>query len=280
MDFGILHLVGIAIGNYDDITFRAVETLKKVDIIAAEDTRKAKKLLNHYLIKDKDTLSHGSHNEHGSANGLVSLLQKGKNMAYISDAGMPGVSDPGYMLVRACLQAGIEVKVVPGVTAAITAVAISGIPCDRFTFQGFIPRKKGERDRFLKSIETCTETQVFYEAPHRVVEMVEALANVFPSRACTVGRELTKIHEEFIRGTVVHVLDMLKNKEAILGEFTIIMAGHDGEFEIDLESYDGRILNALKAGDKSKIIRDAIALETGLPKKDVYARILLVKATL
>ncbi|MFT7432676.1 MAG: 16S rRNA (cytidine1402-2'-O)-methyltransferase [Alphaproteobacteria bacterium] len=279
MELGKLYLVGVPIGNYNDMTFRAIETLKKVDVVAAEDTRKAKKLLTHFLIKDKITLAHGSHNEHSSANGLVSLLQKGQSMAYISDAGMPGVSDPGYMLVRAALQAGIEVKVVPGVTAAVTAVSISGIPCDRFTFQGFIPRKQGERERFLNNLEKRTETQIFYEAPHRVVEMVEALANIFPERACTIGREITKIHEEFIRGTVASVLEDLQNKEAILGEFTIIMSGHSGEVEIDFEAIDKQIIEFLKAGERAKAIRDVIAKETGLAKSEIYTRILDVKKT-
>tara|TARA_R110000868_G_scaffold189695_1_gene432854 strand:+ start:40670 stop:41515 length:846 start_codon:yes stop_codon:yes gene_type:complete len=277
MEFGTLFLVGVPIGNHDDMTFRAINTLKMVDVIAAEDTRKAKKLLAHFLIKGKDTLAHGSHNEHSSANGLVALLQKGQNIAYISDAGMPGVSDPGYMLVRAALQGGIEVKVIPGVTAAITAVSVSGIPSDRFTFQGFIPRKKGERDRFLKSIETATETQIFYEAPHRVVEMMAALKEFFPLRACTIGRELTKIHEEFIRGTVTDVYETLLSKEAILGEFTIIMGGHDGEIVVDMSLVDDEILAALKLGTRAKEIRDEISLKTGLAKKEIYNRILALK---
>lgn len=280
MSFGKLYLVGVPIGNYDDITYRAVKTLESVDTIAAEDTRKAKKLLTHYRISEKDILSHGSHNEHSSVNGLVSLLQQGKNIAYISDAGMPGVSDPGYMLVRGCIQAGVGVEIVPGVTAAVTAVAVSGIPCDKFTFQGFVPRKQGERIKFFKSIEHARETQIFYESPRRAVDMLEALAEHFPNRTCFIGRELTKIHEEFIRGTVSDVFNELKARDEVLGEFAIVMQGHDGEVVIDEQDLDEQIRSLIMQGHKAKMIRDVLCEQTGLGKKDIYNRILEVKNSL
>lgn len=277
MSFGTLYLVGVPIGNFDDITYRAIKTLESVDVIAAEDTRKAKKLLDHYRILGKDILSHGSHNEHSSVNGLVSLLQKGKNLAYISDAGMPGVSDPGYMLVRGCIQAGVTIQVIPGVTAAITAVSISGIPCDRFTFQGFIPRKSGERKRFLQSIAQAKETQIFYESPRRVVDMLTDVSEIFPNRLCFIGRELTKIHQEFIRGSVSDVLEQLKSRDEVLGEFAIVLEGHSGEVEVNENDLDEKIRSLLMQGVHAKDIRDNLSESTGLGKKDIYNRVLEVK---
>lgn len=271
-----LYLVGVPIGHFDDMTFRALETLKNVDVIAAEDTRKAKKLLDHFRITDKQVLAHGSHNEHHSVNGLIALLQKGQTMAYISDAGMPGISDPGYMLVRAAIQAEVDFDVIPGVTAATTAVTLSGLPCDKFTFHGFLPRKEGGRARYLQEISQQAETHIFYEAPHRVLEMMAALADNFPNRLCAIGRELTKIHQECLRGTVVDVLQKLKAKEQILGEFTIVLAGAEAH-EDDVADLDGEILNLLNAGLKVKDIRDKLAEKTSLSKKDIYQRILELK---
>jgi 16S rRNA (cytidine1402-2'-O)-methyltransferase len=270
----MIYLVGVPIGNYDDMTFRALETLKKVDVIAAEDTRKAKRLLQHFLITDKDVLSHGSHNEHSSVNGLIALVQQGKSIAYISDAGMPGISDPGYMLIRAAIQAGIETDVIPGVTAAVTAVAISGIPCDRFAFQGFIPRKVGDRTKWLERIKAYPETLIFYEAPHRVVEMMEALVEFFPNRACAIGRELTKIHQEFIRGSVSDLAGILKNRSEILGEFTIVVQGASEEETKASVDVDAEIKTRVDEGMKPKAICSELADKFGLKKKEVYNRIL------
>lgn len=271
-----LYMVGVPIGNFDDITVRALETLKKVDVIAAEDTRKAKKLLDFYKITGKQVLSHGSHNEHHSVDGLISLLQQGKTMAYISDAGMPGISDPGFMLVRAAIQAGITFDVVPGVTAATTAVTLSGLPCDKFTFHAFLPRKEGARKRYLENIQKAEETHVFYEAPHRVLDMMQAVCDVFPKRLCAVGRELTKTYQECLRGTVEDVLKQLKARSEILGEFTIILQG-EVDFEESVEDLDSEIIRLLAQGYKVKDIRDELLKKSALSKKEIYSRILELK---
>ena len=271
-----LYMVGVPIGNFDDITMRALETLKKVDVIAAEDTRKAKKLLDFYKVTGKQILSHGSHNEHHSVDGLISLLQQGQTMAYISDAGMPGISDPGFMLVRAAIQAGVHFDVVPGVTAATTAVTLSGLPCDKFTFHGFLPRKEGARQRYLENIQKAEETHIFYEAPHRVLEMMQAVSDIFPNRLCAVGRELTKTYQECLRGTVEDVLSQLKEKPEILGEFTIILQG-EVNFEEDVEDLDSEILKLLSKGHKVKDIRDELLKKSTLSKKEIYTRILELK---
>jgi 16S rRNA (cytidine1402-2'-O)-methyltransferase len=272
-----LFLVGVPIGHFDDMTFRALETLKKVDVIAAEDTRKAKKLLDHFKITGKQVLSHGAHNEHHSVDGLIALIQKGQTMAYISDAGMPGISDPGYMLVRAALQADVVFDVIPGVTAATTAVTLSALPCDKFTFHGFLPRKEGPKLRYLENLMSREETHIFYEAPHRVMDTFAALAQTCPDRLCAVGRELTKIHQECVRGTVADVYQKFQSRDDVLGEFTIILAGQS-EVAEQVESLDDAILTLLAKGMKVKDIRDQLVEKSTLSKKEIYQRILSLKS--
>jgi 16S rRNA (cytidine1402-2'-O)-methyltransferase len=276
MDNPQLFLVGVPIGNYDDMTFRAIETLKKVDVIAAEDTRKAKKLLDYFRISGKQVLSHGSHNEHRSVDGLIALLQKEQTIAYISDAGMPGISDPGYMLVRAALKEDIEFDVIPGVTAVTTAVTLSGLPCDHFTFYGFLPRKEGARDRAFHQLSSAEETYVFYEAPHRILDTMEGLTKYFPKRLCAVGREMTKIHQECLRGTVEDVFHNLKNKDKVLGEFTIVLEGMP-VIEENVTDLDDQILQLLSKNIKVKDIRDELVKSSALSKKEIYGRILVLK---
>ncbi len=218
-----LYLVPTPIGNLRDLTMRAVEVLGSVDIILAEDTRQASKLLNHYNIKSL-LQSHHMFNEHKSVEAVCEKILKGKSIALISDAGTPGISDPGFLLVRACVEKGIPVETLPGPTALIPALVNSGLPCDRFCFEGFLPPKKG-RNKRLTGLESESRTMVFYESPYRLVRTLDEMAVHFGAdRAACVSRELSKVFEENIRGTLSNLSDHYKNKPP-KGEIVIVVAG-------------------------------------------------------
>lgn len=221
---GKLYVVGTPIGNLEDITFRAIETLKKVNFIAAEDTRHTGKLLQHFQIATPQ-ISYHDHNRVSREGELLEILSRGQDIALVTDAGMPGISDPGYELIYACLQAGIEVIPIPGVTAVITALAVSGLPTERFCFEGFLPTKEKLRKARLESLQGEERTMVFYEAPHRIVKTIEDFRETFgKARRIVIGRELTKLYEEFWRGTIAEALDYLTGKQ-LKGEFTIVVTG-------------------------------------------------------
>ena len=220
---GKLYLVPTPVGNLKDITLRALEVLGGVDIILAEDKRQASILLNHYNIRS--TLrSHHKFNEHGTVEGIVGAILAGSDVALISDAGTPGISDPGFLLVRTCVENDIEVETLPGATALIPALVNSGLPCDRFCFEGFLPVKKGRQKKFSE-LEEETRTMVFYESPYRLVKSLEEMASHFGSerRAC-VSREISKIHEENMRGTLVELASYY-NDNPPKGEIVITVAG-------------------------------------------------------
>jgi 16S rRNA (cytidine1402-2'-O)-methyltransferase len=218
-----LFLVPTPIGNLKDITFRAVEVLMSVDLILAEDTRHAKKLLNHYNI-NTPLQSHHMFNEHKSVESICSKILAGQSIALISDAGTPGISDPGFLLVRTCVEKEILVETLPGPTALIPALINSGLPCDRFCFEGFLPPKKG-RNKRMKVLSDETRTMVFYESPYRLVKTLDELAIYFgPDRAACVSRELSKLFEENIRGTLSFLSEHYTNKPP-KGEIVIIVAG-------------------------------------------------------
>jgi len=218
-----LYLVPTPIGNLRDITFRAIEVLKSVSLILAEDTRQAKKLLNHYNI-DTPVQSHHMFNEHRSVEGICSKILSGSTVALISDAGTPGISDPGFLLVRSCLEKGISVETLPGPAALIPALVNSGLPCERFCFEGFLPPKKG-RNKRLSALEEECRTMVFYESPYRLIKALEEFCICFgPDREASVSRELTKIYEETIRGTLSYLIDYYK-KHVPKGEIVIVVAG-------------------------------------------------------
>jgi 16S rRNA (cytidine1402-2'-O)-methyltransferase len=218
-----LYLVPTPIGNLRDITLRAVEVLGSVDIILAEDTRQASKLLNHYNIKS--TLqSHHMFNEHKSVEAVCEKILSGKSIALISDAGTPGISDPGFLLVRTCHEKGIPVETLPGPTALIPALVNSGLPCDRFCFEGFLPPKKG-RNKRLSGLESEARTMVFYESPYRLVRTLDEMAEHFGAeREACVSRELSKVFEENIRGTLFFLSEHYRNKPP-KGEIVIVVAG-------------------------------------------------------
>ena len=217
-----LFIVPTPIGNLKDITIRAIDTLQAVDIIYAEDTRTSLKLLNHYEISTPMQSFH-MHNEHAKINNIVSSLKQGKIAAIISDAGTPGISDPGFSLVRACIESDIEVECLPGATALIPALINSGFPCEKFSFEGFLPAKKGRTKR-LKEIVTQEKTMIFYESPHRLIKTLKDLSEYFTvENQVSVSREISKKFEETVRGTLLQVIDHFeKNKPK--GEFVIVLS--------------------------------------------------------
>ncbi len=219
-----LYLVGTPIGNLEDITFRALRVLKEAGLIACEDTRHTQKLLNHYGIRTRTTSYH-EHNEMTRAPELIVELEQGAAIALVSDAGMPGISDPGFRLISLAIRHHVAVVPIPGASAFLAALVASGLATDSFRFSGFLPAKRGQRRQLLESIEASPRTQVFYEAPHRVKETVEDIVEVLGAeRWVVVAREVTKVHEEFLRGTAREVLEELKSRAEIKGEITVLLA--------------------------------------------------------
>ena len=218
-----LYIVPTPIGNLEDITLRAIRVLQEVDFILAEDTRTSSVLLKHLNI-EKPLRSHHKFNEHATVQSVCEAIEAGRNVALISDAGTPGISDPGFLLVRTCIEAGVEVETLPGATAAIPALVQSGFPCDRFCFEGFLPQKKGRKKR-IEALAEEERTMIFYESPFRVVKCLEQLAEVLgEEREVAVSREITKMFEETVRGTLAEVADHFR-KHAPKGEFVIVVAG-------------------------------------------------------
>src|SRR5579864_7476014 len=219
-----LYLVGTPIGNLEDITLRALRVLKEVDVIACEDTRQTQKLLNHYAIQTRTTSYH-EHNEMTRSAELVKEMQEGASVALVTDAGMPGISDPGYRLIALAIRHHVPVIPVPGASAFLAALVASGLPTDSFRFSGFLPAKRGERRTALESIRTSPRTQVFYDAPHRIIETLEDVVEVLGgARHVVVAREVTKLHEEFLRGRAEEILGTLKSRGEVKGEITLLIA--------------------------------------------------------
>ena len=220
---GILYIVPTPVGNLEDMTFRAIRVLKEADLILAEDTRTSSVLLKHYEIKGR-LESHHKFNEHKTASMIKERILSGLNVALISDAGTPGISDPGFLLVRTCVQEGIEVQTLPGATAFVPALVSSGYPCDRFCFEGFLPQKKGRQTRLL-SLQTEHRTMIFYESPYRLLKTLTQFSEYFgPEREVAVCREISKLHEQTVRGTLAEVIAHFTATEP-RGEIVIILAG-------------------------------------------------------
>lgn len=218
-----LFLVPTPIGNLEDITMRSLRILKEADLILAEDTRKTAQLLNHYDIQNK-MQSHHLFNEHKSVSGIVEKIIAGTSIALVSDAGTPGISDPGFLLVRECIKSNIEVECLPGPTALIPALVNSGLPCERFIFEGFLPHKKGRQSK-LKLLTEQNYTMIFYESPFRLLKTLEQFSEYLgPERKASVSRELSKIYEETKRGTLFEIIEYFKNK-TIKGEIVIVVEG-------------------------------------------------------
>ncbi|EJW94780.1 tetrapyrrole methylase family protein [gut metagenome] len=222
---GMLYLVPTPVGNLEDMTLRAIRILKEADVILAEDTRTSGLLLKHFDIKNK-LCSHHKFNEHQTADAFAARMAAGEIMALVSDAGTPAISDPGFMLVRACVAKGVEVQCLPGPTAFVPALVASGLPCERFTFEGFLPQKKGRASR-LEELKEEPRTMIFYESPYRVVKTLTQFIEYFgPERQVSACREISKIHEESVRGTLTEVLAHFEETEP-RGEFVIIVEGYN-----------------------------------------------------
>lgn len=223
----MLYIVPTPVGNMEDMTLRAIRLLKEADVVLAEDTRTSSVLLKHYGIQNH-LISHHKFNEHGASAAVIERLKAGENVVLISDAGTPGISDPGFFLAREAIAAGIEVQTLPGATACIPAIVSSGLPCDRFCFEGFLPQKKGRQTR-LESLKEETRTMVFYESPYRLLKTLTQFAEVFGGeRKISVSREISKIYEEHVRGTLSEVIAHFTQKQP-KGEFVIVLAGKPKE---------------------------------------------------
>jgi 16S rRNA (cytidine1402-2'-O)-methyltransferase len=232
---GKLYIVPTPVGNLEDMSFRAVEVLKEADLILAEDTRTSAVLLEHYGIR-RPLQSHHKFNEHQTAERIKEIILSGRNVALISDAGTPGISDPGFLLARTCAEEGIDIQTLPGATACIPALVSSGLPCDRFCFEGFLPQKKG-RQTTLQSLADESRTMVFYESPLRLVKTLVQFAEVFGAdRQCSVAREISKIHEEHVRGTLAGVLEHFR-ESVPKGEIVIVVAGKPAGKSIHKNKY-------------------------------------------
>lgn len=225
---GILYLVPTPVGNMEDMTMRAIRLLKEADVILCEDTRTSGILLKHFEIEGKKLMAHHKFNEHGTSNGVVERLKAGQTICLITDAGTPGISDPGFYLVREAVAAGITVQTLPGATAFTPALVSSGLPCDRFCFEGFLPQKKGRQAR-LEELREEVRTMIFYESPRRLLKTLEQFAEVFgEERQVSVCREISKIHEESVRGTLKEVAEHFRETEP-RGEIVMILQGADEE---------------------------------------------------
>ncbi len=272
---GILYLVPTPIGNLEDMTFRAVRILKEVHIIAAEDTRQTKKLCNHFEIETPVTSYH-EHNKQNSGEKIITLLKEGKDVAIVSDAGMPTISDPGYELVVEALEEQFHVVPLPGANAALTALIASGLPTDHFYYYGFLNRQKKDKRKQLETLKNRKETLIFYESPHRLKETLQLMVEILGNRKVTLSRELTKKFEEFIRGTLEEVIEWATD-ENVRGEFCLLLEGAK-ESEIEKETNWWDVLTIIEhvnhyIAEKSLPSKEAIkqvALDRGLPKREVY----------
>jgi 16S rRNA (cytidine1402-2'-O)-methyltransferase len=272
-----LYLVGTPIGNLEDITLRALRVLKEVDVIACEDTRQTQKLLNHYGITTR-TVSYHEHNEMTRSAELVKDLQEGTSIGLVTDAGMPGISDPGFRLIALAIRHHVPVVPIPGASAFLAALVASGLPTDSFRFSGFLPAKRGERRAALDAIKSSPRTQVFYEAPHRIVETVADIVEALGSeRHVVVAREVTKLHEEFLRGRAGEVLETLKLRDGVKGEITLLI-GKGDETESRVPTGDAatpsifkrvqQIMAEESLDDKAALKK--VAKERGISKSEAY----------
>lgn len=271
-NLGKLYVVGTPIGNLDDLTFRSLATLKKVALIAAEDTRHTGKLLQHFDISTPQ-ISYHEHNRLSRLDELLNILSQGQDIALVTDAGMPGISDPGYELIKACIETKIEVVPIPGVTAVITALAVSGLPTERFCFEGFLPGKAKLRQERLEILKTETRTMVFYEAPHKLIKTLEDLLATFsPTRKIVLGRELTKLYEEIWRGTIAEAINLYRDNKTPKGEFTLVVMGNDQADNIQLsdEELKRELKQIIERGVSRSQASRQLAQVTNLSRSRLY----------
>jgi 16S rRNA (cytidine1402-2'-O)-methyltransferase len=270
-------VVATPIGNREDITVRALNTLREVDLIAAEDTRKTGSFLAHHKIKNH-LISYHDHNENRRTPQIISKLLDGISIALVSNAGTPSISDPGYRLIEAAIDNNIKVIPIPGVSAATTAMSVSGLPTDSFVFIGFPPKKKGKRLKFLAELALEPRPLIFYESPKRLLTFLEEIISCMGDRPAVLAREMTKLHEEFIRGSVSEILMRMQKRANVKGECTLLVAGREEKEAPDSKIVEGEIKVALQKqkGGLSEITR-LIAKKYGLPKNEIYDLALKVK---
>jgi 16S rRNA (cytidine1402-2'-O)-methyltransferase len=268
-----LYLVATPIGNLDDITLRALRILKEVDLIACEDTRQTQKLLDHYGI-EKRTVSYHEHNEMTRAAELITDVEGGASIALVSDAGMPGISDPGFRLVTLAIRHHVPVVPIPGASAFLAALVASGLPTDSFRFSGFLPPKRGKRREIFENILASSRTQVFYEAPHRLIETMEDLVLVLGSnRQVVIAREVTKIHEEFLRGRAGEILEKLKARGQVKGEITLLIGKSEDSIrtaaaQVGVRTRVKQLMSEEKVDQKAALKK--VAKELGVSKSEAY----------
>lgn len=272
---GRLVLCGTPIGNLDDMSPRAVAALRDADVIACEDTRRTRKLLSHFGLPGRDLVVLNEQTERRKAPGVVAEIGRGRTVVLVSDAGMPGLSDPGYRLVRACLDAGLHIDVVPGPTAVVTALAVSGLAPGRFVFEGFLPRKQGERRKRIEALVSEPRTIVLFESPHRISATLEDLREVLGDRRVSLSREMTKLYEETLRGTVSEVAAALEERPP-RGEITLVVEGavHDHRPEPPAADLAARARALMDEGVDRKEAMARVAEEAGVPRRKVFDALL------
>lgn len=273
---GTLFIVATPIGNLEDITLRALRILKEVDLIAAEDTRHTRKLLSHYQISTP-LVSYHDHNKEVRTPELISKLHKNADIALVTDAGTPSVSDPGFFFVCNAIEAGISVVPVPGVCAAIAALSVSGLPSDKFSFVGFLPRKKNKRMEVLRGLKKEAKTLILYESPHRLLSTLSELIDIVGDRKGVVARELTKYHEEIVRGTLLQIFATISDRASVKGECTILVEGKNQEHGISQTSIIGQLRRLRK--DPHLSLKDAVRIvteEQGFHRNRVYREALKI----
>jgi 16S rRNA (cytidine1402-2'-O)-methyltransferase len=268
---GTLYIVATPIGNLEDITFRAVRVLREADLIACEDTRQTRKLLDRYGIA-KPLTSYHEHNELRRSAELLGELQAGKNIALVTDAGTPLISDPGYRLVAGARKLGIPVSPIPGPGAFLAALSASGLPTDSFVFLGFLPPKKSQRRKALESWKSFPATLVFYEAPHRIVETLQDIEEVLGTRDVVLARELTKVHEEFLSGPSAEVLEALARRPPLKGEITLLVAKGETA-EPDEQPLETAVEQLMQAGVSRMQALKTVARRRGISKREVYKQL-------
>lgn len=275
---GTLYIVATPIGNLNDITLRALEILKKVDIIAAEDTRHTRQLLAHFNITSRLIACH-EHNEQQSAKGIMEKLKTGSSVALVSNAGTPTVSDPGYRIVNAAINESIPIVPIPGAAAAITAFSVSGLPTDSFYFIGFLPSKKQKRHVRLKQLTGISATLIFYESPKRILTVLDEMIQIMGDRHAVLAREMTKSYEEFLRGNFSQLIATLASKNAIKGEITLLVSGDKAKKAFCFEDISDQIESALRKDEMSiSTLARTFSTSYGISKNRLYEKILELKS--
>lgn len=277
---GVLYVVATPIGNLEDITYRAVRILGSVDLIAAEDTRNTARLLSHFEIHTKLISCH-DHNEDVRSEYVIDMIKSGQNVALVSDAGTPLISDPGYRVVEAAASSGIKIVPVPGASSLLAALSASGLPVERFVFMGFAPRSSGKKKAFLEESAKFQFSTVYFESPHRIIDLLKDMLAIFGDRSAVLARELTKMYEEIIRGSISEIIEKLSAKDSVKGEIVLIVGGPDeNDFQAGQASeldIDQEILGLIESGIKASEVAKKISEKFKMPRQVVYSKVLDIK---